>query len=96
MNLALLELIWYIRTVEILSLGIALVLVILAYVGFEKTGNKSMLVAAIGFAVLGAASLVEGSLFEIAGLSLDEAHAFRSTFTAVGFLVLLYSIYKTR
>lgn len=90
------ELIWYIRGVEIVSLAVALVLVTLAYRGYKRSHSKALLLAAIGFAILGAASLAEGLLFEVAGLSLNEAHAFRSTITALGLIVLLYSINKTR
>lgn len=89
-------LIWYISAVEVVSLVIALVLVTLAYRGYRRSGSRSLLLAAVGFAILGVASLTEGLLFSVVGLSLDEAHAFRSTLTAFGLLVLLYSIYKTR
>ncbi|WP_309492416.1 DUF7521 family protein [Candidatus Hecatella orcuttiae] len=86
---------WYIRLVELLSLAVALVLVTLAYGGYRKSRSKAMLSAALGFGILGIASLLEGVLFEVAGLSLGEAHAFRSSFTLIGFLILLYSIHKT-
>lgn len=89
------EVIWYIRIVEILSLFIALILVALAFGGYRKTGSKAMLSAAAGIAMLGAASLVEGIMYDVLGLPLEEAHAFRSTLTALGFVILLYSIYKT-
>lgn len=90
------QIIWYISIVEILSLIIALVLVALAYGGYRKSGNRTMLSAAVGFAMLGVASLVEGLLYDIVGLSLEDAHAFRSTLTALGLVILLYSIHKTR
>jgi hypothetical protein len=90
------EVIWYISIVEVLSLLIALVLVALAYGGYRKSGNRTMLSAALGFGMLGVASLTEGLLYTVLGLSLDEAHAFRSTLTAVGLIILLYSIYKTK
>jgi hypothetical protein len=90
------QIIWYIRIVEILSLFIALFLVALAYRGYRKTGSRAMLSAGAGIAMLGAASLVEGSMYEIFGLPLEVAHAFRSTLTAFGFVILLYSIYNTK
>ena len=89
------EIIWYIRIVEILSLFIALILVAFALGGYRKSGSKAMLSAAAGIAMLGAASLVEGVMYDVLGLPLEEAHAFRSTLTAVGFVILLYSVYKT-
>jgi hypothetical protein len=89
------EIIWYIRIVEILSLFIALILVALALGGYRKSGSKTMLSAAAGIAMLGAASLVEGVMYDVLGLPLEEAHAFRSTLTAVGFVIFLYAIYKT-
>ena len=91
-----LELIWYIRGVEVLTLVIASVLVIFAYRGYKKGAGRGFLLAATGFALLGAASLVEGLLFDVFRVPLDEAHAVRSTLTAIGLVVLLYSIYRTR
>ncbi len=88
------QVIWYIRTVEILSLFLALVLVSLAFGGYRKTGSRAMLSAAAGIAMLGAASLVEGVMYDVLGFPLEDAHAFRSTLTALGFVILLYSIYK--
>jgi len=90
------QLIWYISVIEVFSLGVALILVVLAFRGYRKTGSHSLLLAAIGFGILGVASLVEGVLYQFAGFTLDEAHAFRSTLTAAGLVVLVYSIYRTR
>ncbi len=89
-------LIWYIRFIEIFSLIIASILVTLAYRGYRKSNSKALLLAAVGFGILGVGSLFEGLSFEVFGFDLREAHGFRSTFSAVGLLVLLYSIYKTR
>ena len=89
-------LILYVSIVEVFSMAIALILVVLALRGYRRSRSDSFLLAAIGFGMLGAASLVEGVLYQIAGFTLDEAHAFRSTLTAVGLVVLLYSIYRLR
>ena len=89
-------LILYISVIEVISLAIALVLVVLALHGYRRSRSRSFLLAAIGFGMLGAASLVEGILYQFAGFTLDEAHAFRSTLTAVGLVVLVYSIYRLR
>ena len=89
------DVIWYIRIVEILSLVIALVLVTLAFGGYRKSRSNAMLSAALGFAMLGVTSLVEGLLYEGLGWPLEDAHAFRSTLTALGLVILLYSIHKT-
>lgn len=91
-----LGLFWYISAVEILALVIALFLVLLAFRGYRKTQSRSLLAGAIGFGILGVASLVEGVFYDLLGFSLIEAQALRSTLTAIGFVILLYSIYKTR
>lgn len=91
-----LGLLGYISAVEVLALCFALVLVILAYQGYRKSQSKSFLSAAIGFGILGVASLTEGLLYDVLGFSLLEAQAFRSTLTAIGLVVLVYSIYKMR
>lgn len=90
------EIIWYISLVETFSLAVALVLVVIAYRGYRKSGSRSLLFAAMGFGILGVASLVEGVLYQFAGYSLGEAQAFRSTLTTIGLVVLVYSIYTTR
>jgi hypothetical protein len=54
-----------------------------------------MLFGASGFGMLGVASLVEGAIYEVLGVPLEEAHAFRSTLTALGLVILLYSIHRT-
>ncbi len=91
-----LEIIWYIRIIESLSLVVAFFLVALAFAGYRKSASRAMLTGALGFGMLGIASLVEGVMYEGLGLPLEVAHAFRSTLTAIGLLVLLVSIYKTR
>ncbi len=89
------DVITYVSAVEILSLVVALVLVVLAFAGYRKSGSKAMLFAALGFGMLGVASLVEGILYSALGVPLEDAHAFRSTLTALGLVVLLYSVHKT-
>jgi len=86
----------YISAVEALALIIAFFLVILAYRGYKKSSSKSLLAAAVGFGIVGVASLTEGLLYDVLGFSLLEAQAFRSTLTAIGLIVLLYSVYRTR
>ncbi len=90
------DLVWYITAIEVFSLAVAFVLSWFAYRSYRKSRAAGFLLAAVGFAVLGAASLVEGFLYEVMGLPLDEAHAFRSILTATGLVVMLYSIYRTR
>lgn len=86
----------YISAVEVFSLVIALVLVVLAFRSYRKSGIQSFLFAAVGFGMLGVASLIEGLLYQFAGFPLDEAQAFRSTLTALGLVILVYSIYRTQ
>ncbi len=89
-------LILYVSGLEVASLGVAFVLASLAYRGYRKSGSKSFIMTAVGFTLLGCASLAEGVLYQFGGFGLDEAHAVRSTLTLVGLAVLLYSIYKTK
>lgn len=95
MSATVVAIVWYLRFVETLSLAIALILVALAYRGYKKHGSRSTLSAAAGFAMLGVASLTEGILFDMLGMPLDVAHAVRSTLTAFGLIILLYSIHVT-
>lgn len=87
---------WYVRFIEVLTLVFASALIILAYKSYKKNKSQSMLLASFGFSFLGIASLVEGIMFDVLKFPLPESHAVRSTITALGFLILLYSIHKTK
>jgi len=87
--------VWYLRFVETLSLAIALILAASAYRGYRKHGSRATLSATAGFAALGVVSLTEGILFDMLGMRLEVAHAVRSTLTAFGLIILLYSIRAT-
>lgn len=71
-----------------------------AYRAYERTGAPALRALAAGFGVVTLGSLVAGALdlllryvvtFE--GLSQSTALVLESLFTAIGFLVILYSLY---
>jgi len=89
------DLIWYIRFLGVLCLSTAGILVGLAFRGYRKTRSMALLYGAVGFLMIGAGALIEGILFEFLNFPFEYAHAVGATFTAIGLLTLLYSIYRT-
>lgn len=72
---------------------------LLAYLSvraFRRTGQRSMLFMAMGFIVILFGSLVEETIEQVLGYQLIEAHMFENFIVAIGFLLLVYSIYGTR
>jgi hypothetical protein len=52
-----------------------------------------MLYLAIGFAFISVGAMVEGLLFELINMDIFLADAIQTVITAIGMLVVLYSLY---
>ncbi|MFC7020150.1 MULTISPECIES: DUF7521 family protein [Haloarcula] len=61
-------------------------------VAYRRTGAQYLRNASIGFAIMTVGVLVEGLLFEVAGLNLEVVHIVESVAIGIGFLVLLVSL----
>lgn len=81
---------------EIITLGVGMGIIYLAYRGYVRSKMQSMLFLALGFALVTVGSLAQGILYEFFAVPLLEAHATRAALTAPGFLSILYSIYITK
>lgn len=65
-----------------------------AVTAYRRTGSRSLRALAVGFGVVTAGSVVAGLLNLFAPLGVETALAVESTFTAVGFGAILYSLYR--
>lgn len=70
------------------------VVVFLAYRGYKRTNRVFMVWLALGFAFLVTGAVIEGLLYELLSVPLIQAHLTRASFTALGFLLVIFSIYQ--
>lgn len=85
-----------VRISELLALFLGAVVVFLAYRGYKRTNKAFMVWLALGFAFLVTGAVIEGLLYELLGVPLVQAHVTRASFTALGFLLVIFSIHKVR
>lgn len=64
-----------------------------AYLGYARNGSEPMLYLAIGFAFISVGAILEGLLFELLEIDIFLAGTIQTTITAIGMLVVLYSLY---
>lgn len=60
----------------------------------RRTGSRALRALAVGFGLVTAGSAVAGVLDLLAPVTVATALAVESTFTAVGFGAILYSLYR--
>lgn len=65
----------------------------LAYRAYLRTHSPALRALAYGLAFVTLGAFVAGALHQIVGVTIETGVAVQSTFTAVGFLVLAYSLY---
>lgn len=68
-------------------------IVLLAYRAYARTGSRALRALTVGLGLVTLGTLLGGSLHQLTGASLLESIAVQSTFTALGFVVLAYSLY---
>ena len=65
----------------------------LAYRAYLRTQSPALRALAYGLAFVTLGAFVAGALHQVAGVTIETGVAVQSAFTAVGFLVLAYSLY---
>lgn len=90
------EMIWYVRVMEVIALGLGGLIAYLAYRAYRRGGGKAFLLSAMGFTLITTSSFIEGFLYEFLKYTLLETHIVRSTVVVAGFLLLVYSIVNTK
>ena len=92
--IALNDLVLFLSEVIIVTLGGLLVFVSSRVYRREK--SRSMLAMSFGFGVIVVGSLIEEVFLEVLHYPLIEAHTFENLTVAIGFVILVYSIYGVR
>jgi len=68
-------------------------IVYLAFKGYRRKKERSMLFLSIGFAFITFGGVLAGVLFEVLGFTLTYIYGVESALAAVGLIVILYSIF---
>lgn len=68
---------------------------LLAYRAYARTGSPALRALAVGLGLVTVGGFVAGAVHQLSGLDIVAGIAIQSTFTAVGFAVLAYSLYAT-
>ncbi len=88
------EVIWAVRGLETLTVILGCLLAYFSYRGYRRSNSKAYLVSAVGFLLLSIGSLTEGALYESGFLAIIEAQAIRAGVSAVGFILLVFSVFR--
>lgn len=78
---------------KLLVLTIGLFISYLAYRGYRRHGSSAMYYLAVGFGLVSVGTVIEGLLFEVAGVEIITASTIQTVIVAAGMLVVLYSLY---
>lgn len=76
--------------ITVLGAGITFI----AFKAFHRTKDPSLQLLAFGFGVITLGALLTGALDQVYSASLEVGVLMNSTFVAIGFGVILYSLYK--
>jgi len=90
------EMDWIVTGVKLVALVLGAFIVYLAYKGYSRNANKPLLYVALGFALITAATMVEGILYVIIGSDLLVALVISTLITAIGFGAIIYSVYSAK
>ena len=79
-----------------LTLVLGLVITYLAYKAYRRTGSAALKSLTVGFGLVTLGALLAGVADQVIGLPTDIALVVESALTAVGFGVIVYSLYVRR
>ncbi len=82
-----------IMIVRLIVVLLGIIIVYLALKSYKKNTSTAMLALGLGFAIITASAVMEGILFEFFGFSLIDTHLIESLGIALGFSVIIYSIF---
>jgi hypothetical protein len=85
----------YIIVVKTVTLVCGGLVTLFAYRAFRRTGSPALRALAFGLGLVAAGALVGGGVHQLLSVSLKTGVAVQSSFTAVGFLVVAYSLFVT-
>lgn len=90
------EMDWIVTVIKLVALVLGTFIVYLAYKGYRRNTSKPLLYVALGFALITAATIVEGILYVIVGSDLLVALFISTIITVIGFVAIIYSIYSVK
>jgi drug/metabolite transporter (DMT)-like permease len=68
----------------------------LAFKAYRKTGARSLGALSLGFGIITAGTFLAGVVNQVFGASFQTSQLIESALIAVGFLVIVYSLYMTQ
>lgn len=68
---------------------------LLAYRAYARTGSPALRALAAGLGLVTVGGFIAGAVHQLTALDIVAGIAIQSTFTAVGFLVIAYSLYAS-
>ncbi|HKM78482.1 MAG TPA: hypothetical protein VJZ03_05355 [Candidatus Bathyarchaeia archaeon] len=90
------EMDWIVTVIKLVALVLGTFIVYLAYKGYRRNTSKPLLYVALGFALITAATIVEGILYVIVGSDLLVALFISTIITVIGFVAIIYSVYAVK
>lgn len=69
---------------------------VIAYKAYRRTGAPSLRVLAVGFGTITFGALLAGIANQLLGVSLKAGILVESLFLALGFMIIIYSLYIER
>ena len=90
------EMDWVVTVIKLVALVLGTFIVYLAYKGYRRNTSKPLLYVALGFALITAATIVEGILYVILGSDLLVALFISTIVTVIGFVAIIYSVYSVK
>lgn len=80
---------------KILSLIFGGLITFLSFKAYRKTRSRSLGALSVGFAIITGGTFLAGVLDQVFGAGFQTSQLIESALVAVGFLVILYSLYMT-
>jgi len=90
------EMDWIVTVIKLVALVLGTFIVYLAYKGYRRNTSKPLLYVALGFALITAATIVEGILYVVVGSDLLVALFISTIITVIGFVAIIYSVYSVK
>ena len=77
---------------RVISLILGSAIVVIAYRGYSRNKSLSMRYLSLALIFITLGTFVEGILYEIGGLALNETHAIESFVNVIGFMLMVLSL----
>jgi uncharacterized membrane protein len=86
----------FLRIEQVVVLVFGLVIIYFASKGYRRTKSRSLLLLAIGFAMVSVGAVLAGVLFELLNVDLLMVDTIQAAAQAVGFFIIVFSLAAVR